>query len=284
MVRRAGFHPYLAIEVHSPSGLATGIYEHLRTSEYFLFVDFARDRLGRSSRARGSLFSNQELAIASYLSLDSLYFVDSRIARREGILGAIQGNPIEFDELRSLPRLISRNLREAKWDCDSRLELRVEPLPGVPSDARIGRTNRGAPILARFWQFRIRNLHPRIVATDCRIQVVDIRGPGAVAASGPLEAKFAGITWPTVAVPPLSTRQFDALIVPHSDPRKASLGVMNPVYVDSERTLREHSVGGSGDYEADILVLSREFRPVRGRIEFHLGTSLADVRLRWTQT
>src|SRR5690349_6319273 len=78
-LRGLGFCPYLAFEVHSSKALTDGIYAHLRTAEYFLFVDFARELLESGPDRRGSLFSNQELAIASYLELECLYFTEAGI-------------------------------------------------------------------------------------------------------------------------------------------------------------------------------------------------------------
>jgi len=280
-VRRSGFCPYLAFEVHSSAALTNGIYDHLRTAEYFLFIDFARDRLGRSRQWRGSLFSNQELAIASYIGLDCLFFVERSIRPRDGILGAIQGNPVPFERRDILARLVRRKMAEAAWDPEARLELRVEPFPAVPSDAVIGKDKAGGPVVASYWQFRIRNTHPRMMASDCRIQLTWLRGPTGTLSVDPLEVKFAGVTWPTVSVPALSVREFDALIVLHAKPDHAILGILNPGYVDSERTITEHSVDGPGDYEADLRLISREFRPAHGTLTFHLGACLEDVKVGW---
>jgi hypothetical protein len=66
-----GYDPYVAAEQQSLRSLRENIFTSLRDSEYFLFVDFARERLlagdGTALDCRGSLFSHQELAIASYL-------------------------------------------------------------------------------------------------------------------------------------------------------------------------------------------------------------------------
>jgi hypothetical protein len=46
----------------------------LETSDYFLFIDFKRERIRCPNIFRGSLFTNQELAIASFLGLESIVF------------------------------------------------------------------------------------------------------------------------------------------------------------------------------------------------------------------
>jgi hypothetical protein len=279
-IRDLGFAPYLAVVVHSSQSLTEGIYGHLRTAEYFLFIDFKRERLGWFDGFRGSLFSNQELGIASFIGLESLFFVERAIRPRDGILGAIQGNAIPFVDRRALPAEVTRSIQEARWEPTARRELRVEPLPAAPSRANISAAP-NPPVIVWYWQFRLRNLHTRILATDCRIQSIGLRGPSAPGRSDSLEIKFAGVTWPTVALPPDSTREFDALVVPDNDPSSAVLGVLNPGYVDSARMIADHTVHGPGDYEADFLVLSREFRPIRGTMTFHLGKTISDVSLGW---
>jgi hypothetical protein len=61
-----GFEPYVAVEEQTVAGLTGNIFERLRKSEYFVFVDFKREPLGSTAVHRGSLFSHQELAIAAF--------------------------------------------------------------------------------------------------------------------------------------------------------------------------------------------------------------------------
>ena len=60
-----GFEPYIATQEQTLLGLRENIFWHLTTSEYFLFIDFIREQFANSPEHRGSLFSHQELAIAS---------------------------------------------------------------------------------------------------------------------------------------------------------------------------------------------------------------------------
>ncbi len=67
-LRKRGFKTYLAEEVQSLDGLTENIFRHLRTSEYAVFIDPKRESLGDDT-CRGSLFVNQELAIAAFQRL-----------------------------------------------------------------------------------------------------------------------------------------------------------------------------------------------------------------------
>jgi hypothetical protein len=63
----------------------------LEKSEYYLFIDFRREELG-SQRFRGSLFSHQELGIATYLKKEHiLIFQERGVLERDGIKGYVPG-------------------------------------------------------------------------------------------------------------------------------------------------------------------------------------------------
>src|SRR6266496_784782 len=70
-----GFEPYVAIHKQSTGSLMKNILKALKDCEYYLFIDFKREQIipeankdkSMPTNYRGSLFSNQELAIAAYL-------------------------------------------------------------------------------------------------------------------------------------------------------------------------------------------------------------------------
>src|SRR5438477_12554495 len=78
-LRELGFDPYIAVQEQTLRGLKENIFEQLAKSEYFVFVDFKREQLANSGPPihRGSLFSHQELAVASYLDIDLMAFQES---------------------------------------------------------------------------------------------------------------------------------------------------------------------------------------------------------------
>lgn len=69
-LRALGYDPWLAIEEQTLKGLKENIFPHLDSSEYFLFIDFKREKIVpgniRSTGRRGSLF-----LIKNWLSLHS---------------------------------------------------------------------------------------------------------------------------------------------------------------------------------------------------------------------
>lgn len=287
MVRDLGYIPYLAFEAHSSKALTDGIYAHLRTAEYFLFVDFRRERLGAWGKHRGSLFSNQELGIASYLALDSLYFVEIGVERRAGILGAIQGNPIEFSDRSKLVDSIRKEIAVGAWRPTSRRELRVVRDPtqferaAAPAEVFGRAAGAGQRVAVRYYHVALQNLHDRILASDCRVQIIEIRNitVGKVTRPDPVESKFKHITWPAISLPPGTQREFDAVIVPEDPPRMAVLGIVNFPYIDSMSAIQQYTLSGVGDYEIDLAVFSRDFGPVLLTLALHLDSSINGVRL-----
>jgi hypothetical protein len=72
------------------NGFTENILPMLEKSEYYLFIDFRREEIG-SQRFRGSLFSHQELGIATYLKKEHiLIFQEKGVLDRDGIKGFIQ--------------------------------------------------------------------------------------------------------------------------------------------------------------------------------------------------
>jgi hypothetical protein len=53
--------------------LTENIFRHLKASEYYVFIDFCREVIDNASY-RGSLFVNQELAIATFLQIPGIGF------------------------------------------------------------------------------------------------------------------------------------------------------------------------------------------------------------------
>lgn len=280
-----GFCPYLAVEVHSSQSLTGGIYQKLTTADYFLFIDFARDEI-KSGGWRGSLFSNQELGIASYLDIDTIPFLQEGIPL-EGILKYIQGNPIRFHSDEELLEKIPHEIRAAAWNPQSRKELEIGRDPNeytlatVPAKDQNGR-NLQAPV--HYFHLTLANRHWRLLATNCIVHVTEIvaQDPKSERRPDTVEMKFKHVTSPAVAVPPRSKREFDGVLVPLGNPSRAIIGILNPVNIDSGAAVQQYTIDGPGDFELKIVAYSREFRPVRATALLHLGTKIEDVTLTLT--
>lgn len=273
-MRAQHFCPFLAIRTHSSTGLTDEIYRHLRTAEYVLFIDFRRERLGLLRRDhRGSVFSHQELGIASYLDSVILPFVQRGVIR-EGLLGQILGNAVPFSDPAKLPDLVLEEVARVGCDPTSRRELHFERQSAQFEDAD---WPDGTSV--RYFHVQLVNRHRSEAANDCRVYLTRWKnlGTNQVVAPEPVELKFKHVTSPSISITPGRPRSFDAVIVSHEKPYMAVAGVVNPMLVDSGRALNEHRFIGPGDFQLEFGVWSREFAEVAVNARLHLGSFMKDA-------
>ena len=120
-LKKLGFEPYIALEQQTLQGVKEAIFEKLRKSEYFLFIDFRREALLKEGEInfgtgeyRGSLFSHQELSIATFEGLEVLAFQEEGVKNDDGILKFIQANCKTFSDRKELSSLVASEVRK-KW-------------------------------------------------------------------------------------------------------------------------------------------------------------------------
>ncbi len=217
VLEKLGYEPYLAVDEQSLRSLRENIFERLRDrAEYFLFVDFCREKIGDGPDCRGSMFSHQELAIASFLDFgdDFLAFQEQGVLKRDGMIGAFQGNVTGFQDRSKLPEMIKGRV-EGKWQNNWRRKLVFADDPdceAVPQ--RSGTTG-------FFFHVRVMNRHRRATARNCYAL---LRSIGGSAASQPTpfesaEVRWAGYPLPNAIISPgRCFRRFDAVWFDSADP------------------------------------------------------------------
>jgi len=98
-LKTKGFEPYIAIETQSIQDVNSGIIGNLKLADYYIFIDFRRETISRFPREfRGSLFTNQELAIAYTLGFDEVIFIQQSGIKLEGISKYLLSNAIKFNK------------------------------------------------------------------------------------------------------------------------------------------------------------------------------------------
>jgi hypothetical protein len=231
--REYGFGVFVAKEEMSLEGIKEVIFPKLSASEYFVFIDFPRDTLKKRKGAkRGSLFSHQELAIASYLGLEFIGF-RHRSVQLDGLSQFLLSNVDVFDHAYELPGLLrtrmDRLTRSGLWSnrWSQRLEI-ARPDPSQYSDADqrgtisepdpTGKTNLMMPkgdliTPVRFYDLTVSNLHRSRDAVNCIAQVESIYAPatGEAIAFNSSELKWAGTTIAGITIPASSSRRLNAL-------------------------------------------------------------------------
>lgn len=213
-IRELGFDCYMAVAEQSLLGLRENIFAQLESSDYLVFVDFKREglKIEGDPVCRGSLFSHQELAIASFLEIPSLILQERGLKIPDGMLGAMQANATPFSDRNLLQRvvadLIAEQVSTGKWQKESRNTLSLAVATPPYSDAM---QNNG--MMRRFFHVAVRNNHYRKAALDCYVYLDEVENiekktkPSVKTA----EFKWAGTLLAGVRIGPNAVREFDAV-------------------------------------------------------------------------
>jgi hypothetical protein len=114
LFKRRGFDPYVAKHVQSVFEINSGIVGELKNSDCYLFINFRREPIGEDLY-RGSLFSNQEFAIAYALGFDRIIVVNEKGVSSEGMLRYIGCNTESFEDGEGCLRIVENALDQSNW-------------------------------------------------------------------------------------------------------------------------------------------------------------------------
>jgi hypothetical protein len=283
-LEQMGYSPYVAIQEHTAKGLKDNIFRKLEDSEYFLFIDFKREKL-EPGEYRGSLFTHQELALAVYLGKKLLVFQENGIKRTDGILGSIQANSIPFSDRQHLHVIIAEEIENSDdWEPDWKEKLVIErPNEKESMDVTMisGSKPMGVNGPCRWYHITVKNRHNSKMAVDC---VAYLRRSKNKSTNEPpkeyepIELKWQGTTTPRSVIPSNFHRNFDALIIPHDKPNVAYFGLIWSAVDFSPPHNDRYSVKGPGDFELDYLVHSFNFPSEESKFFLHLGDKIEDVK------
>jgi hypothetical protein len=270
-----GFDAYIAVGEQSLRGLKENLFEQLNRSEYFVFVDFKRERLDSKDLHRGSLFSHQELAVASFLEIEVLALQEQGVKQNDGILGFIQGNAIPFSERKSLPDLVAENVQrridEGKWNPRWRNELVLRREPKYFSDAMQVQLGE----FGRFFHVGVHNQHRSKIAMNCCVYLdkVIALDSGLENPVKTVEFKWEGYMLPNAHIQAGTIRKFDAFWIKRDQPNKLEFNS----FCDASY-FKPHIVG-PGRYELTYLVVADNFPPARGSFTLTLNNKLDETSL-----
>jgi hypothetical protein len=275
-----GYEVYIARQQVSLEGLKEAIFPQLRDADYLLFIDFPRDVLRRSRLnvgpfsqvdCRGSLFSHQELAIASFLEIPYIGFRHKSVLR-EGLSQFLLSNVREFDDSTQLPRMLGEELelREQRdWNAQSRRQLRVSRPDPEEGDDMITDGRR-----CRFFHLTVDNLHRAMIARGCMAYVdsiTDARTNEAIDFK-PAELKWAGTPLPAVPIRPQRPRDLDACLIFDAAPDTIFFASTS----DSGKymaPIKGHSI------EVTYSVLSENLRPAGCSLRIEPGSTPQQARV-----
>jgi hypothetical protein len=281
-LKELGFDPYIAVEEQTLRGLKENIFPQLRDSEYFLFVDFKREQLiprvaqpDHPNLHRGSLFSHQELALASFLDLELLAFQEKGVKQDDGILRFLQANAIPFIDRNLLPSAIADMVRTRNWNPHSRAELVFERDPKQYADAPV-RTQTGVE-QRRFYHVEVRNLHQRKIARNCYIyleRAFRLDRPPIEIPFKSAELKWAGYKLPNAHIRPATARSVDAFAILHRLPTHVNL-----ISFSDSLAFGSLPIQSAGEYELQYAVVSDNFPIARASFMLSLSDTLDRTKL-----
>ncbi len=207
--RGRGFETYFAEKVHSPEALTEHIFRFLKESEYFVFIDFKRCTL-TDAEFRGSLFVSQEIAIATFLKIPGLGFMEKGI-KREGILNFQIHNAFYFEDGTE----IINKLREetSEWQTDSVNELLL--LYNSDNDSRGVVLNNDPKLITDWWHVEVvnRNLHKHALACSGYVTKIKIMESDILWEIPTIELIWSGIGVETVNILAGSKRELDGFFL-----------------------------------------------------------------------
>lgn len=274
-LRDLGFDPYIAVEEQTYRGVVDNIFAQLARSEYMVFVDFKREPIGDSHATfRGSLFSNQELAIAVFRQMEFICLQEDGV-ERNGIASFIQANAIPFSDRRQLARMVVAEATRRSWKPEWHNELSFDDKPPSTLNAiRHDRdhSNNTSTRNARYWHIHVTNRHHSKPAINCcaYLESVVNKTTGVRFECPAVEFKWAGSIFPYANIGPKSHRAFDAFYA-----AKGQLITTGELQLLQFNALTDSSlfvpqISHPGDYEFRYRVIAQNFPTIAASFQVHL--------------
>lgn len=210
VLEKIGYEVYVAIEAQNLGGV-DAIIRQLKSSEYFLFVDFLR-----KACPPFSLFAHQELAVAYSCGLQSAFLQESG-ADQQGMTRYLFTNPVKFERSADdLAAKVRELIRIEGWRTDWKNALTVEePIPEPNVIGKISMNGKLLQCRLTYFHVPVANRHKQRVARRCvayLTHVVDSNG-AKVERTCPIEQKWAGYCFPEATIRAQTNRLFDAFFV-----------------------------------------------------------------------
>jgi len=255
-LRAAGFEVYVAVAAQSIEDVNSGIIRQLKRSDYYVFIDFVHESIGDSSR--GSLFTNQELAIAYFLGFERVLFFQHRSVKREGLLRYMGSNATAFSDAGQLAELVLDAFSAREWTPTYSRHLAATRL-------RWAGPYPYGELLGYFLYVDIENRRADVPAFETVARLLSIeRGDGLVPSHVRSPLKVTGAPAFEQTIWPADHGAFDALALDMSDPTHARLNSALDVY--PVPTL----LHGRGTCRLHYAALARDFPIHRFVIELNL--------------
>jgi hypothetical protein len=214
LLRARGFEVYVAINAQTILEINAGIIDELKNSDCYLFVNFRRDKM--NGKYRGSLFSNQELAIAYALKFERILIVNQSDLLSEGMLRYIGVNTETFNDFSDCCAVVERALDRSRWTADYTRRLIADGLRFSDEVIRYGAGY--GELVGRFLYMDIHNGRPDIAALEATAKLSEYGPKGGPMHPCPIRSPLKATGRPGFShtIFPKSYEAFDLLCVGES--------------------------------------------------------------------
>lgn len=161
--------PYLAFKIQGMEDIMT-ITRELRSSDYYLFIDFKRERKDESELSC-SLFTHQELALAHHLGFQEVIALQQKEAPFEGFIKYVLSNPEHFTDQEDLLRKIRQLVKKREWNPSYSRNLVISDVGFTPP---LSYTDHAGSAIQRVYQVKVENRRPDVasVGTICIVDYI----------------------------------------------------------------------------------------------------------------
>lgn len=247
--------------------LNSGIIGALRTSDYYLLINFRREKISDDPLLyRGSLYTHQELAAAYVLGFQNMILISQRDVKSEGMLKPIVSNLPLFDTSDQILAIVQNAVIQAGWSPHFCRQLTLTKLRWGPFIHYQDHTMPpNAPRPCKVLHGDIRNNRQDIAArhTICRLrEVISLSDSPTVSDQSLLKAS--GFVGYEHTIWPLSLGSFDLFAVSFNNPSAIFLHSAMDVYP------RNPVINIPGEYRLTYDVLAENLPP----LSFQLGLNV----------
>jgi hypothetical protein len=156
-----GLNTYLAFKIQGLEDIMT-ITKELRSSDYYLFIDFKRET-NNASELACSLFTHQELALAHHLGFQEMIALQQEGIPFEGFIKYVLSNPEQFSNEKDLLEKIEKLVKERGWNPNYSRNLVISELLVTEPLSYIDHTGKE---MQRIGQARVENKRSDVAAVD----------------------------------------------------------------------------------------------------------------------
>ncbi len=294
-LKKLGYDPYIATQQQTLKGLKENVFQELSSSEYFLFIDFKREKLDGGENCRGSLFSHQELAIASFRETPVIAFQEQGAKKDDGIMQFIQANCKTFSNRNSLFDEILKEVA-AKWHSNWKNQLSIELAEETSdrfaehllqnwSDDWIKFDKTATSFEVIYFYLRVKNLNPLTHCRNCYafLEKIEAIGNSETVRAPSFELKWRAHGLPNATILPESFRDLDAFFVDKEDGNKIKFSHFWKSRNDKPLWGLEGILQQHGECKLTYLVVSDNFDPVRATFRLKLSNYVSEIEFELVQ-